>query len=101
MKTSPKIKLLRHQPEVTLLTKEWCYRQKTYGFGPDPNSKQLVRVLSDLCSQRAYISEELKRKLNFKSLKTVTLNLNTFGTDKFRKQKCDRVELNLEGKNAL
>ena len=28
---------------------------KTYAFGPDPNSKQLVRVLFDLCSQRTYI----------------------------------------------
>ena len=68
---------------------------KTYAFGPDPNSKQLVRVLFDLCSQRTYISEELKQKLKLKSLKTETLNLNTFGTDKFRKQKCDLVEINL------
>ena len=73
---------------------------KTYASGPDPNSKQLVRVLFDLCSQRTYISEELKQKLNLKSLKTETLNLNTFGTDKFRKQKCDLVELNLEGKDG-
>ena len=73
---------------------------KTYAFGPDPNSKQLVRVLFDLCSQRTYISEELKQKLNLKSLKTETLNLNTFGTDKFRKQKCDLVEINLEGRDG-
>ena len=73
---------------------------KTYAFGPDPNSEQLVRVLFDLCSQRTYISEELKQKLNLKSLKTETLNLNTFGTDKFRKQKCDLVEINLEGKDG-
>ena len=73
---------------------------KTYAFGPDPNSKQLVRVLLDLCSQTTYISEELKQKLNLKSLRTETLNLNTFCTDKFRKQKCDLVEINLEGKDG-
>ena len=73
---------------------------KTYAFGPDPNSKQLLRVLFDLCSQRTYISEELKQKLKLKSLKTETLNLNTFGTDKFRKQKCDLVEINLEGRDG-
>ena len=73
---------------------------KTYAFGPDPNSKQLVRMLFDLCSQRTYISEELKQKLNLKSLKTETLNLNTFGMDKFRKQKCDLVEINLEGRDG-
>ena len=73
---------------------------KTYAFGPDPNSKQLVRVLFDLCSQRTYISEELKQKLNLKSLKTETLNLNTFRTDKFRKQKCDLIEINLEGRDG-
>ena len=73
---------------------------KTYAFGPDPNSKQLVQVLFDLCSQRTYIAEELKQKLNLKSLKTETLNLNTFRTDKFRKQKCDLIEINLEGRDG-
>ena len=69
-------------------------------FGPDLNSKQLVCVLFDLCSKRTYISEELKQKLNLKLLKNETLNLNTFGTEKFRKQKCDIIELNLEGKDG-
>ena len=58
-------------------------------------------MLFDICLQRTYISEELKQKLNLKLLKTETPNLNTFDMDKFRKQKCDFVELNLEGKDGF
>ena len=58
-----------------------------------------VRILFDSGSQRSYISNSLKTRLNLKPLKNETLNLNTFGNSKFRKQNCELVEFNLEGKD--
>ena len=58
-----------------------------------------VRILFDSGSQRSYISNSLKTRLNLKPVKNETLNLNTFGNSKFRKQNCDLVEFNLEGKD--
>ena len=41
-------------------------------------------------SQRSYVTESLKNKLGLIPEKTEVLNLNTFGDDKFRKQRCDQ-----------
>ena len=46
-------------------------------------------------SQKSFISEELKRKLDLKSEKTELLNLNTFGSEKYVKKSSDRVKVNL------
>lgn len=54
-----------------------------------------VKVLFDSGSQRSYITQELKDKLNLKPTRTETLNLNTFGDNSYRRQKCDLVKLSL------
>ena len=58
-----------------------------------------VKILFDNGSQRSYVTEHLKSKLGLKSMKTETLNLNTFGDNNYRKQKCATVSLNLRDKN--
>ena len=47
----------------------------------------------DSGSQRSYVTESLKNKLGLIPEKTEVLNLNTFGDDKFQKQRCDQVRL--------
>ena len=59
-----------------------------------------VRVLLDSGSQRSYITNHLKRKLGMIPIKTETLNLNTFGNDKFSKKDCDLIKLRLQGKHG-
>ena len=54
-----------------------------------------IRVLFDNGSQRSYITDSLRSRLQLKSLNTEKLNLNTFGESKFKKQSCDVVNLQL------
>ncbi len=69
----------------------------TYACSPNTTSVVPVRVLMDSGSQRSYVTESLKQKLGLVPDKTEVLNLNTFGDDKFRKQRCDQVRLLLQG----
>ena len=50
-----------------------------------------VQMLFDLGSQRSYVTEELMKKLNLGIECNEMLNLNTFGSSKFAKVKCNRV----------
>ena len=52
----------------------------------------------DSCSQRTFIKNELKNKLNLKPIRTETVCLNTFGSEKYVKQKCDVVKVRLKAK---
>ena len=54
-----------------------------------------VRVLFDNGSQRSYVTEELRRRLNLPTVKSERLNLNTFGNSKYRTQDRDLVKLHL------
>ena len=54
-----------------------------------------IRLLFDNGSQRSYITDSLRSRLQLKSLKTEKVNLNTFGESKFKKQSCDVVNLQL------
>ena len=54
-----------------------------------------IRVLFNNGSQRSYITDSLRSRLQLKSLNTEQLNLNTFGESKFKKQSCDIVNLQL------
>ena len=58
-----------------------------------------VRILLDSGSQRSYCTNALKEKLGLVPTKTETLSLNTFGDERFTKQRCDLVKLTLQGKN--
>ena len=55
-----------------------------------------VRILFDNGSQRSYITENLRSKLQLKSLKNKKLNPNTFDESKFKTQNCDVVNLQLQ-----
>ena len=68
----------------------------TYAFGDDRSKKVEVNVLFDSGSQKSYITDDLKKKLNLKVEKTETVNLNTFGSEKYCKKSCDKVSVNLE-----
>ena len=54
------------------------------------------RALMDSGSQKSYVTESLKNKLGLVPEKTDALNLNTFGDDRFGKQRCSQVRLQLE-----
>lgn len=70
----------------------------TYAQGFNNSSPVPVRILLDSGSQRSYVTTALKERLKLAPLKTETLNLNTFGDDRFTKQRCDLVKLSLRGK---
>ena len=55
----------------------------------DGSKTAKVKILFDSGSQRSYITNSLKSRLNIKSKKTETLHLNTFGERSYRKQKCE------------
>ena len=55
-----------------------------------------VRILLDTGSQQSYVTENLCSKLNLKAVKRENLTLNTFGENRYKKQRCDRVELYLQ-----
>ena len=54
-----------------------------------------VRILFDSGSQRSYLTDDLKRKLNLNPIKTETLYLNTFGDSKHERKSCQLFNLNL------
>ena len=71
-------------------------------FGDDKEKRVGVNVLFDGGSQKSYVTEKLKNKLALKTEGHETINLNTFGSDKFKKQGCDRVQINVEvGDNVV
>ena len=55
-----------------------------------------VNIVFDGGSQRSYISEEVRRKLNLRVEGQEHRNLNTFGTEKSVRKQCDIVKLKLD-----
>jgi len=80
-------------PYKVLLQTAATYAQGLNNLSPVP-----VQILLDSGSQRSYVTTALKERLKLAPLKTETLNLNTFGNDRFTKQRCDLVKLSLRGK---
>ena len=71
-------------------------------FGADREKRVGVNVLFDGGSQKSYVAEKLKNKLALKTEGNETINLNMFGSDKFKKQNCERVEINVDvGDNVV
>ena len=64
----------------------------------DGTGSMKVKILFNSGSQRSYISDKLKSRLNLQPKRTERLHLNTFGERNFRNQKCDVVTLSLQGK---
>ena len=73
---------------------------KAVAVNPNNGKKCEIRILFDSGSQRSYISEEVKDKLQLKAEKKETLNLNTFGNSKFKKQDCQLVSFCVELSNG-
>jgi hypothetical protein len=69
----------------------------TYAYAQNDGTLIPVRVLFDSGSERSYSANHLKKRLGLQPDKKETLNLNTFVQDKFTKQECDVVSLNLKG----
>ncbi|XP_065069866.1 uncharacterized protein LOC135694908, partial [Rhopilema esculentum] len=67
-----------------------------YVYGADKAQRMKINVFFDSGSQRSYISEEVRRKLNLEVERQENLNLNTFGAEKSARKKCDVVRLMLE-----
>ena len=75
--------------------------ETTFGYGENRSNMVPVNILFDGGSQRSFVSEELKRQLALKPQKIETLNLNTFGSEKYVKKSSERVTLNLEVKDDV
>ena len=69
---------------------------RTFAYKDSDENKIPVRILFDSGSQNSYVTNELKDRLNLGSVGQETLNLNTFGNNKFHKQTCSQVKLNIE-----
>ena len=72
---------------------------RAYAFGEDKTKKIAIDVLFDSGSQRSYVSEEIKKKLSLNVENVETININTFGSDKYNKKKCELVSINIEVEN--
>ena len=69
---------------------------RTFAFKDNQSKKVPVRILFDSGSQRSYITDELCDKLNLRVEGKENLNLNTFGSNRYRKQSCTRVKVRIE-----
>ena len=57
-----------------------------------------VRLLLDDGSQKSHIRNHVRTELNLQTIKTQNVYLNTFGNEKYNKQKLDVVKLKLKGR---
>jgi hypothetical protein len=67
----------------------------------DGSKSTKVKILFDSGSQRSYITDCLKSRLNIKAKKTETLHRNTFGERSYRKRKCEVSPLSLRSNKML
>ena len=71
-------------------------------FGVNRENRVTARILLDNGSQKTYITEELKNKLQLTDESTQEINLNTFGSERFKKKTCSQVRFNIDlGDRAL
>ena len=69
---------------------------KAQAFAADGVTKIPITILFDSGSQRSYMSEETKKKLSLPVEHSETLNINTFGTDKYARKLCESVTVKVE-----
>ena len=65
-------------------------------YGNDKGKKERIHILFNLGSQRSYITEDVKKRLQLTAENSHNLHLNTFGTDKYTNIKCNKVNLFVE-----
>ena len=73
---------------------------KAQAYNDDGSTSVKVRILFDNGSQRTYITNNLQRILGLTPKKSESIQLNTFGDNKFRKQTCNNVQLVLENSSG-
>ena len=73
---------------------------KAQAYSEDGSTSAKVRILFDSGSQRTYITNNLQRRLRLKPKKSESIQLNTFGDNKFKRQTCNNVELLLENSSG-
>ena len=86
---------IKEKTEVLLQT------ATTYAYGGDSNKKVPVNVLFDFGSQKTFVSEELQKKLDLKSDNFGLLSFNTFGSEQYGRERCERVEISLKVNDAV
>ena len=67
-------------------------------LNPDEHHSTETRLLFDSCSQRTYCTEDLKRKLNLKKVRTEAILLKRFASDKGDLKELDVVQTSVKGK---
>ena len=73
-----------------------------YVYGSDMSQRTKVTILFDSGSQRSYVSEKLARQLTLDAKAKETVNLNTFGSNKYSKLTLNSVLVNVEvGNNEI
>lgn len=80
----------KHKPGILLQT------ARTYAFKDDQDAKVPIRILFDSGSQLSYVSENLREKLDLRPIGNEVININTFGTEKYRKHNCAHIEVSIE-----
>jgi hypothetical protein len=66
----------------------------------DGSTSVKVRILFDNCGQITYITNNLQLKLGLTPKKSESIQLNTFGDNKFRKQTCNNIQLVFENSSG-
>ena len=61
----------------------------------DPSYFKNVRMLFDNCSQKSFITSELREHLKLKTIRTEVLTMKTFGNSEEKIQKLDVVNINI------
>ena len=72
---------------------------RTFAFRDNQSKMVPVKILFDSGSQRSYITDELRSKLDLKVKGKETLNLNTFGSNRYHIQSCTHVKVKLGTKD--
>ena len=59
-----------------------------------------VRILFDSGSQRSYLTDDLRKRLNLRTIRSENLVVQTFGNTQSEMKKVDIVQLKVRGKNS-
>ena len=59
-----------------------------------------VRILFDTGSQRSYVTDNVTRKSRLTPMKRETLNLNTFGNTKSKRQSCELFKFHIQNQKS-
>eukprot|EP00794_Sanderia_malayensis_P003921 gene3921-4466_t len=82
---------------ATSTTNSFVLMQTATAFVSGENGERTKAIILFYSgSQKSYITKDLMNKLNIKPQKTESINLNTFGSENFRKLNLDVVKFNLE-----